>query len=383
MKNQIKRKSKKKQKNVFKKRLRKKLTRVLLNHMGWHKSIANFVAGLACALLSICNVWHKRLAQASDSDAKIESTTRRIQRFFVDCIINYHCFSTMLYQLLSIKEKLTIILDRTNWAYGKKQINIFVAAVLYKHISINQTSALPLTWEVFSKKGNSHTSERKQLLEKLFAIVGKENIEVVLGDREFIGDEWIKFLHENKIHFVLRIRKMMFVEYNGKRVNAFSLVSNVKYKKKLEFNVVMCSIPVRLMATRSIEGEPVIVIASMGITFDPLDHYKFRWMIELFFKSTKSKGFNLENTHMTDPQRIKLLFGLVALASICAVQAGIIKNHFKKISIKNHGRPLYSIFTYGLDFLKELFEGHTYDWLPNDFLLMSPDQKPIFALGMG
>ena len=100
MKNQIKRKSKKKQKNVFKKRLRKKLTRVLLNHMGWHKSIANFVAGLACALLSICNVWHKRLAQASDSDAKIESTTRRIQRFFVDCIINYHCFSTMLYHCL-------------------------------------------------------------------------------------------------------------------------------------------------------------------------------------------------------------------------------------------------------------------------------------------
>ena len=357
MKNLKNKKLKKNRKKSFKKMLHKSIRTVLLNHLGWHKSIVNFVATVVCALLSATGIWHKKIAQASEGDAQVCSTVRRLQRFFSSFVINYHCVSVMLYRLLGMKGKVTIILDRTNWDYGESHINIFVAAALFQQAGIHQSFALPLVWEVFDKKGNSNTLERKQLMTRLFNVVGKENIDVVLADREFIGDEWIQFLHANNIPFIIRVKKIMFVEYMGKRVNILGLVVLVKYKQKLKFNVKISGIDVQLVATRSVDGELVVVIASCCITYDPLDQYKLRFMIELFFKSTKTKGFNLEETHMTDPARIKSLFFFIALASICAVQAGVIRHQFKKIPIKNHGRPTYSLFTYGLDFLRELFRG--------------------------
>lgn len=344
-------------KTNFKKKLRKNIQNILLKHLCWPKSIAKFTACMVCALLSVTGVWHKKIAQTIDGDSLVESTERRIQRFFCNFVIYYHGFSVMLYQLLEIKGRVTVILDRTNWDYGKSHINIFVAAALYQRIGIHQSFAVPLVWEVFDKKGGTNTIERKHLMHRLFRVLGKENIEVVLADREFIGDKWLNFLYAHGIPFIVRIKKMMFVEYQGKHVNALALVALVKYKEKLKFNVALNGIPVQLSATRSIDGELVIVVASMNITYDPLDQYLLRWMIELFFKSIKTKGFNIEETHMTEPSRIKKLFAVAAFASICAVVAGAIRYQFKKISIKNHGRPEFSLFTYGLDFLRAIFRG--------------------------
>jgi len=359
MKNHVKKKIKKSLKNKinFKKKLRKNIRTLLVKHLCWPKSIAKFAAYVVCALLSVTGVWHKKIAQAIDDDSMVESTERRIQRFFCNFVINYHCFSVMIHQLLGIKGKLTIILDRTNWDYGESHINIFVAAVLYQHAVIHQNFAVPLVWEVFDKKGNSNTIERRRLMRQIFKVVGKDNIEVVLADREFIGDEWLNFLHENEIPFIVRIKKMMLVEYLGKRINALGLFALVKYKEKLRFNVKLNGIQVQLAGTRSVDGELVIVAASMNVVGDPLDQYRLRWMIELFFKSAKTKGFNIEETHMTKPARIKSMFALVALASACAVLAGALRHHFKKIPVKNHGRSEFSLFTYGLDFIRELFRG--------------------------
>lgn len=329
-----------------------------------------------------------------DSNNQVESDIRKIQRFFCKAYINYHFFSIMLYQMLGIRGKVTIIIDRSNWDYGKSHINILVAAALYRCPGSSQCSAIPIVWEVFNKNGNSNICERKMLMHRLIDIIGKENIAVVLADREFIGHGWIQFLHEQDMPFIIRVRKNMYVEYAGKRVKASDLFPSIKYKEKREFNVILDDIPVRLVATKSIEGELVIVIASMNITDDPLSQYRLRWLIELFFKSIKSRGFNLEETHMTDPEKIKKLFALVALATLIAVQAGIIRNHFKKISIKNHGRPTYSLFTYGLDFIRSLFRGKISKFFrtldipilspPKEFeYILSKSENLDFALGMG
>jgi hypothetical protein len=353
----------------------------LVENFGWNKSIATIAVNLVCGLISIGGVWHKKLAQTMDSKNQVESDIRKIQRFFCKACINYHFFSLTLYQMLGIKGKMTIILDRTNWDYGKSHINIFVAAILCRYPGLSQSFAVPLVWEVFNKKGNSHTQERKHLMQKLFDVVGKDNIEVVLADREFIGQEWIKFLHDNDIPFIIRFRQNMYVECNGKKIQTLNLCSSVSYGKSLRFNVIIDSIPVQLCATKSIEGELVVVIASMNITEDPLNQYRLRWLIELFFKSIKSKGFNLEETHMTDPERIKTLFALIALATLLTVQAGIVRHHFKRIPIKNHGRPTFSLFTYGLDFLRALFRGTFPDsYMPKIPLIFSPPKKNYFIL---
>ena len=43
---------------------------------------------------------------------------------------------------------------------------------------------------------------------------------------------------------------------------------------------------------------------------------------------------------------------IAVLAFVISVKIGQIREKEKSIPIKNHGRPLYSIFTYGLDWLR-------------------------------
>lgn len=217
---------------------------------------------------------------------------------------------------------------------------------------------MPIVWEVFDKKGNSNTQERKGLIQRLIDIVGINNIESILGDREFIGNEWIEFLEKNGMPFIMRMKEHMYVEFNGKRVTARTLFSSIKKNEQKKFDVIINGIQVQIAATRSKDNSLVIVIASVSISYNPLNQYLLRWLIELFFKSIKSQGFDIEKTHITDCDKIKKLFFLVALATLYAVIAGSFKHAcIQKIEIKNHGRPAFSLFTYGLDFLRALFDG--------------------------
>ncbi len=42
--------------------------------------------------------------------------------------------------------------------------------------------------------------------------------------------------------------------------------------------------------------------------------YRRRWGIECFFSDAKTRGFNIENTHITDPANLATLLGVVTLA---------------------------------------------------------------------
>ena len=95
-----------------------------------------------------------------------------------------------------------LALDRTNWKWGKKNINFLVLAVVYKGI------AIPVYWTVFDKKGNSNTKERIDLMQKFIGKFGNNHLLGVLGDREFIGEKWLKWLKYNDIEFYIRIKKM-------------------------------------------------------------------------------------------------------------------------------------------------------------------------------
>lgn len=383
----------KKKKNI-KKAMRKKIKKILFNTLGWKSSVALFIAQIICGLISTKSIWQKEIAASSKDEldeAKIESKVKRLQRFLYFFSIDYYCFSLMLYHMMGPSGKVTIILDRTNWDFGKSHINIFVAAVLYRAAGTNQTFAIPIVWEVFDKKGNSNTRERKQIIKRVLDVVGKQNIEAILGDREFIGEEWIQHLDNEGIPFIIRIKKNMYVEYQGNTVQVCDLFESIIKGEKLVVQAKLNDVPIQLAATRSNDGEFVIVAASHDVEGDPLDQYRLRWVIELFFKSIKSKGFNFEETHVTDPERIKKLFALTALATLIIVQAGAVHNHIKKVPVKNHGRFEFSLFTYGRDFIIALFNGE----VPDNFdfikcfsfeienLFFHFPKKPLFALRMG
>jgi hypothetical protein len=65
--------------------------------------------------------------------------------------------------------------------------------------------AAPIYWVQLEKIGVSCQAERKAMFEAIFSLLYLKGM-TLLVDREYIGKIWVKFLKENKIHFVIRLR---------------------------------------------------------------------------------------------------------------------------------------------------------------------------------
>ena len=86
-----------------------------------------------------------------------------------------------------------------------------------------------------------------------------------------------------------------------------------------------------------------------------IGEYRRRWQIETLFGCLKSRGFDLEQTHLRDSERLEKLLGLLALAVCWSWLAGEKIRQTKPITVKKHGRRSKSIFRIGLDYLEHLF----------------------------
>ncbi len=86
----------------------------------------------------------------------------------------------------------------------------------------------------------------------------------------------------------------------------------------------------------------------------PEDAFKIdgiRWEIETLFGCLKGRGFHFEDTHVTDRERIRKIFALLAIAFCWAHKTGEWQQEIQPIKIKEHGRPAVSLFRKGLDYI--------------------------------
>jgi transposase len=247
-------------------------------------------------------------------------------------------------------------MDRTNWKYGKTHINILFLAMGYNNFTI------PILWKTLpqnKKSGNSCTHERIELIKKFISIFGNEMIQYITGDREFIGKLWFKYLIDNNIKFVIRLKCNTKVS----RINGgFSPVKNFFHQLKigeamqLDGMRKVFGLNLYITGMKLPSGELLIVASYVSDICDQvLNDYKKRWGIECLFKALKCQDFDFETTHLTDPKKIDKLIALMAIACVWACKTGQWLNDEKEIAIKKHGRKAISVFRYGLDYLRGLF----------------------------
>jgi|GEM_PF-3585797 hypothetical protein len=74
-----------------------------------------------------------------------------------------------------------------------------------------------------------------------------------------------------------------------------------------------------------------------------------RWNVECTFASLKVRGFDLERTGITRPDRLERLFGLVILAWVSCLRVGIWLQGHLPIKVKAHGRSAMSLVRYGTE----------------------------------
>jgi hypothetical protein len=326
------------------------LEATLHHFLDWNKARIDFLGQVLQALFIVRSVNLTQIAQAFCSSAKEESVYRRIQRFFSDFSFDMSFIVILACKFFTWGEQCVLLLDRTNWKWGKTHINILVLSI--EHLGIG----IPIFWTVLKKGGTSSTKDRTKILKRVIKVIGSEKIRVLLADREFIGEEWFRFLIEQGIPFIIRIKQNSMAEgiRQGYKVPVATLLRELGRRKEIK------NYPIHLwthrlfvsVEHRKISKEPMFVVSNQEYP-SPLKLYRWRWGIESLFECLKTRGFRMEDTHMTNPAKIEKLLFILAIAVCWAYKIGELQARKKPISIKNHGRKLKSIFRLGLDLIRQ------------------------------
>ena len=144
---------------------------------------------------------------------------------------------------------------------------------------------------------------------------------------------------------------------NGKWVKASWLFANLPLKgcrvsdRIVYMNNQLCYLSGSKVKNK--KGKPELqIVISFNNPQDATEIYKERWQIETAFRALKTNGFNIEDTHLTDIERIGKLFALGMVAFTWGyVVEDYLHQHVKPIHIKKHGNKPKSIFKHGLTYI--------------------------------
>lgn len=319
-------------------------------HLPWHQARIIFLAQFMLSLLRARSTNLYRVAENFQSTALTESSYRRIKRFFWGYEVCLKQIGKLILHWLGL-ERYTLCMDRTNWKYGGKDINYLVVSVAWQGVSI------PIAWVCLTKGGgNSSTQERIDLMKKVIALIPAEKIDNLLADREFIGREWFEWLEQNHLLFRLRIREDFSIDgRNGKKLRAGQLFRHLKYGQSEVWMTKrrVSDVLLYIAARRSPKGLLIVVGTKNPETM--IDDYSQRWSIETLFGCLKKRGFEIESTHMTEPEKMDKLMAILALTFLWCMVAG----HWKygeadQLPLNKHYRPQNSLFRLGLDLLRRV-----------------------------
>jgi len=328
------------------------LAKELKAHLPWHQARVIFLAQFILGLMRgrSCNLY--RVAEEFQSKAQAESSYRRIKRFFAGYTYCYEQLGMLILHWLNLSSY-TLCMDRTNWKFGCKHINYLVVSIAW------QGASIPIVWTCLDKSGgNSNAEERIAIMERVLKLIPVAQIDELLADREFIGHEWFKWLDDQGIVCRLRIKDNIKVQSScGKDIKAAQLFWNIKLNQIETWHSKrkVSGVYLYIGARRTIEGLLIVVATKKPETMVE-DYYK-RWSIETLFGCLKSRGFDLESTHMTDLDRMDKLMGILALAFAWCLIAG--HWHYgdaKQLPLNKHLRPAKALFRLGLDMLRRVLK---------------------------
>ncbi len=229
------------------------------------------------------------------------------------------------------QEYLLLVIDRTQW----KERNIIMLSLVWR------TDALPVYWEMLSKKGSSSLEEQERVLSPVLELL-KEYKVVVIGDREFQSVKLGEWLCSRGIDFVVRQKKSTCIAENS---SLYQSLESLEIRPGISrfYREVYCGKahqlgPFNLAAywKRKYRGkgpkEAWFILTSLDDMKLALSFYSARWGIETMFKDCKTGGYNLEETRVND-QRLLATILVIAMAYTWATLQGIA---WEKMSINSY-----------------------------------------------
>lgn len=327
----------------------KKLKQMLeLSHQGHLLTLALMITGIVTGR----NAQLSKISEEAPVEAKDKSTEMRLRRWVkkdeIDADVIYMPFAQQILEALSTSP-LMLVMDGSQVGRG---CMVLMVCVLYKK------RALPVAWVVYKgKKGHTTAKRHIQALEKVLPLLPESSEVVLLGDAEYDTTEMLLWVQENTSwHYVMRTSPQIYVQEGEKSqaIGAYPLARGQVFHREQVGFTQEASLILNLIGWWSSRYEdPIFLVTNLPNAYQACRYYRRRFQIETFFSDQKSRGFQIDKSHLSDPARLSRLLIAAFLAYIWMICLGLWVVATKRTGwIDRTDRIDKSLFRLGLDWIK-------------------------------
>lgn len=285
--------------------------------------------------------------------AKEKSTEQRFYRWLknegIDAQAYMMPFASQIIQNLGNRD-ITLLIDGS--AVGK-DCSALVIGVLYRK------RVIPLTWVVNEgAKGHRTAETHIELFKQLLPILPETLDCYVLGDGEFDSDELLTWLSQNTNWlFTMRTSKtnLVWTKDGYKAVEEDLAVGRAGYQARMDTTLTkQGKVSVNVIGWwESKYDEPIYLVTNWDDVEAAMKKYRKRVMIETLFSDVKSRGFGIDKSKISAPERLERLLLAVALAYIWMIYLGsYVLESGKRELFESYECRKKSTFRLGQDWLK-------------------------------
>jgi hypothetical protein len=292
-----------------------------------NETLRNTLAMLVTGLFLGRHVQFWSIALWMPFDIQLTSLERRFERFVADPRVEagkwFKPFVEAMYLAFG-DETIYVLIDSTQ---AGSQCRTLMAAIAY-----HQT-VLPVGWKTYKgKKGHLKGEHHRALLESVQPYLRYAKHIVVLGDAEFSSETVIAWLVDKQWDFVLRFQNRYQVQLTtGGAWQSMKTIyeaaglqaGQVQHWEQIGYTQLhhLADLTVTVQWGKE-HDEPICLVSSLPAAQLPHQIYERRYWIETLFGNHKSRGFQLERTHLTDPAHIDRLILAIAIATCFTLGLG-------------------------------------------------------------
>ena len=330
-----------------------------MSHAKGHQLMRiNLLATIVAGILQGGDSRISQIAQSiNEGRRKHDSVKKQVSRFVKNDHIShdehYLPFVNNLLEVLSQTGELVFAIDGSKVGSGCMAL---MFSVIYKN------RAIPIIWHVYRrKKGHFAEQVHIDLLNDLKALVPQGCRVCIVGDGEFDGCDWQAGIVASGWDYVLRTARNTLLENNyGDQYQPCGVLTD-QGEDYFEEGLIMGKNrygPVNLYITHGYGHElPLILTTNLDYGQIIKQFYIKRFLIETFFRDSKSKGFNLQKSGLRCPKKIARLMIANCIAYVLCILAGIksYKSKFYDLVAEADQKAL-SLFQIGLRFIRKLVD---------------------------
>ncbi len=202
--------------------------------------------------------------------------------------------------------------------------------------------AIPLAWRALRHKSAQVSfAAYEPVLSQLGAIFPTNQMITLLADRGFAHEHLLAYLREHGFHFRLRLPSDTLVHLRGAWVVAVKSlcppVGRARFAQRVDlFGSAFGPVSLALATPPEHPDDPWYVASSQPASLATLSEYASRFGIEESFRDHKSGAFQLQASHLREPEAIERLLLVLALSILHLTSLGAAVVQANKSHLVDH-----------------------------------------------